>query len=216
MTRHRLSLRPCTAPPSCSLQPLLKLSLLILRPSLFQFVSIVSPLLNHGNPIFEPLCVFYLFLFCLYFSDRNKLQLKSLFAIWSLSPQRFHYSFFLSIVSWQYQKNSIILILVLCLLCVTPLVCSSYSSFAPLAVFTFLQQLMTKNCELFTHTLVLQCSPSTSSHQPQTTHVFADSRRTLLCHALRICVAHAPTEFCPFSLLDEASTQTASVVSIHH
>ena len=75
MPRHRFSLRPCTAPPSCSLQPLLKLSLLSLRPSLLQFVSIVSPLLNHGNPIFEPVCVFYLFLFCLYFSDRNELQL---------------------------------------------------------------------------------------------------------------------------------------------
>ena len=61
--------------PSCSLQPLLKWSLLSLRPSLLQFVSIVSPLLNHGNPIFEPVCLFYLFLFCLYFSDSNKLQL---------------------------------------------------------------------------------------------------------------------------------------------
>jgi len=40
---HGLSLRPCTAPLSCSLQPLLKLSLLSLRPSLLQFVSIVSP-----------------------------------------------------------------------------------------------------------------------------------------------------------------------------
>ena len=53
MPRHRLSLCPCTAPLSCSLQHLLKLSLLSLRPSLLQFVSIVSPLLNHGNPIFE-------------------------------------------------------------------------------------------------------------------------------------------------------------------
>jgi len=44
---------PCTFPLSCSLQPLLKLSLLSLRPSLLQFVSIVSLLLNHGNPIFE-------------------------------------------------------------------------------------------------------------------------------------------------------------------
>ena len=34
MPRHRLSLRPCTAPPSCSLQHLLKLSHLSLRPSL--------------------------------------------------------------------------------------------------------------------------------------------------------------------------------------
>ena len=38
-----LSLRPCTAPLSCSLQHLLKLSLLSVRPSLLQFVSIVSP-----------------------------------------------------------------------------------------------------------------------------------------------------------------------------
>jgi len=29
---------------------------------------------------------------------------KSLFAIWSLSPQRFHYYFCLSIVSWQYRN----------------------------------------------------------------------------------------------------------------
>jgi len=44
---------------------------------------------------------------------------KSLFAIWSLSPQQFHYYFCFSIVSWQYQKYSTILIVVLCLLCVT-------------------------------------------------------------------------------------------------
>jgi len=90
---------------------------------------------------------------------------KSLFAIWSLSPQRFRYYFYLSIVSWQYQqeKCSTILILVLCLLCVTPLVCSSYSSFAPSSSFFSWWQ---KDCELFTHTLVLQCSPSTSSRQP--------------------------------------------------
>ena len=50
---------------------------------------------------------------------------KSLFAIWSLSPQQFYYYFYLSIVSEQYRKYSTILILVLCLLCVTPLVCSS-------------------------------------------------------------------------------------------
>jgi len=43
---------------SCSLQPLLKLSFLSLRPSLLQFVSIVSLLLSHGNLIFEPVCVF--------------------------------------------------------------------------------------------------------------------------------------------------------------
>ena len=57
-TRCRLSLRPWTAPLSCRLQPLLKLSLLSLRPSLLQFVSIVLLLLDHGNPIFEPVCGF--------------------------------------------------------------------------------------------------------------------------------------------------------------
>ena len=46
-----------------------------LRPFLLQLVSIVSSLLNHRNPIFEPVCVFYPFLNCLYFSDRNELQL---------------------------------------------------------------------------------------------------------------------------------------------
>jgi len=76
---------------------------------------------------------------------------KSLFAIWSLLPQRFHYYYFLSIVSWQYRKflfhhsdtcavssvfNTVGL-LILIKLC---------------PVFTFLQQLLTKNCALFTHT----------------------------------------------------------------
>ena len=89
---------------------------------------------------------------------------KFLFAIWSLSPQRFNFYCFLSMVSWQYQKYSTILILVLCLLCVTPLVCSSYSSFAPSS--PFFSSWWQNDCELFTHTLVLQCSPSTSSHQP--------------------------------------------------
>ena len=58
-------------------QPLrhLKVSLLSFRPSLLQFVSIISLLLNRENPIFEPVCVLYLFLFCLYFSDRNDFQL---------------------------------------------------------------------------------------------------------------------------------------------
>jgi len=42
MTRHRLSLCPCTAPLSCSLQPLLNLSFLSPRPSVLQFVLIVS------------------------------------------------------------------------------------------------------------------------------------------------------------------------------
>jgi len=146
------------------------------------------------------LCVCFTFSsFAFIFLIEMNFSFKSLFAIWSLSPQLFHYYFFLSIVSWQYKKYSTILILVLCLLCVTPLVCSYYSSFAPSS--PFFSSWWQKNCELCTHTLVLQCSPSTSSHQPQTTHVFADSRIALLCNALRICVAHVPTELCPFSLL---------------
>ena len=60
----------------------------------------------------------------------------------------------------------------LCLLCVTPLVCSSNSSFALSS--PLFSSWWPKHCELFTHPLVLQCSPSTSSCQPQTTHVFAD------------------------------------------
>ena len=112
-----------------------------------------------------------------------------------------------AMMTWQYQKYSTILILVLCLLCVTPLVCSSYSSFAPSSPQVFFSSWWQEDYDLFTHTLrlVLPCSPSTSLRQPQTTrwHVlwFADSRITLRCHALRICVAHAPSESCPISLL---------------
>ena len=96
---------------------------------------------------------------------------ESLFAMGSLSPQRFYYYFNLSIVSWQYQKYWTILILVLFLLCVTPLICSSYSSFAPSS--SFFSSWWQRDCELFTHTLVLQCSRSTSSRQPQTTQLAA-------------------------------------------
>ena len=56
-TRHRLSLRPCTAPLFCSLQHLLNLSLLSLRPSLLEFVWIVSPhstCLRFGFPAPQP------------------------------------------------------------------------------------------------------------------------------------------------------------------
>jgi len=95
-----------------------------------------------------------------------KLSFESLITIWSLSPQRFHDGFYLSIVSWQYQKYWTILILVLCLLRVMPLVCSSYSSFAPSP--PFFSSWWQKGCEIFTNAFVLQCSPSTSSRQPQT------------------------------------------------
>ena len=57
--RHAVGSHSALALPlSCSLQTLLRLSLLSLRPSLLQFVSIVSLLLNHRNPILEPVCVF--------------------------------------------------------------------------------------------------------------------------------------------------------------
>jgi len=57
ITRHRLSLHPCAAPLSCSLQPLLKMLLWSLGPPLLQFVSTASLLLDHGNLIFESVCV---------------------------------------------------------------------------------------------------------------------------------------------------------------
>jgi len=123
---------------------------------------------------------------------------KSLFSIWSLSPQRFHYFFvyysFLAVSEIFNHSNT----------CAVPSVCNAVGLLILLKlrpVFTFLQQLITKNCELLTRTLFLQCSPSALSRQPQTTHVFADSRIALLCHALRICVEHAPTQSCPFFLL---------------
>ena len=134
---QQLSLRPCTAPLSSSLQPLLKLSLLSLRPSLLQTVSIISLFESQKSDLGTCACVFTFFSFAFAFLiEMNfRVSFKSLFAILSSSPQRFLHSFYLSTVSWQYQKYSTILILVLYLLCVTPLVCSSYSSFAPSSPF---------------------------------------------------------------------------------
>ena len=89
-------------------------------------------------------------------SDRNKFQLQvpvCNLVQQSLSSQQFHYYFYLSIVSWQYQKYWPILILVLCLLCVTPLVCSFYLSFD--LSLPFFSSWWQKDCELLTHTLVL-------------------------------------------------------------
>jgi len=77
------------------------------------------------------LCLFFPFsLLTLLFWWKWIFSFKTLFAIWLFSPQRFHYHVYLSVVSWQYQKCWTIPILVQCLLCVMPLVCSSYSSFA--------------------------------------------------------------------------------------
>ena len=75
----RLSLRPCTAL-SCNLQPLLKLSLFNLGPSVVQFVSIVH-FCWITETQFLNLCVYlYLFLFCLCFSDRNDSELQQGFS----------------------------------------------------------------------------------------------------------------------------------------
>ena len=117
------------------------------------------------------MCVFTLISSAFAFLTEMIANFKSLFAIWPISPERSHYYFNLNINSWQYKKYSTILILVL----TVPFVCNAVGLlilFKLCPVFTFLQQLMTINCELFTHTLVLQCFPSTSSCQPQTTRVF--------------------------------------------
>ena len=89
------------------------------------------------------------------FQIEMNFSFKSLFSIWSLSPQRFNYYFYFSIVSWQYQKWSTILILVLCLLCVTMLVCSSYSSFAPSSPFFSMMLLC---CSLASWSFILRKS----------------------------------------------------------
>jgi len=95
----RPSFRPCTAPLSCSLQPLLELSLscslqLLLKLSLLSLGPLCSNLsqLFHCCWITETrslnLCVcFYLFLFCLCFSDTNALHLQvpdDVILIWRL------------------------------------------------------------------------------------------------------------------------------------
>jgi len=83
------------------------------------------------NPIFEPVCLFTFSSYAFAFLIETHFNFKCLFAIWSLSPQRSHYYFYRSIGSRQNQKNWSIVIPVMCLLCVTLLVCSSYASFAP-------------------------------------------------------------------------------------
>jgi len=132
---------------------------------------------------------------------------KSLFPIWSLS-QQFHYYFYLSIVSWQYQKYSTILILVMCLLCVTSLVCSSYFSLAP--SWPYFSSCWQKHCELFTHTLVLQCSPSTSSRQPQISRVlnFFSTYGSMECH----CPGRADFFYFPGENIDIYSRHVRTIL----
>jgi len=85
-------------------------------------------------------CVFTFSYSAFAFVIEMNFSFKSLFAIWSLSPQRFHYYFFVSTVSWQYQIN-------LSDDCAVPSVCNAVGLLNLLKlypVYTFLQQLMTK------------------------------------------------------------------------
>jgi len=54
--------------------------------------------------LFICVCVFIFPFSAFAFLIGLKFSFKSLFAIWSLSTQRFHYYFYLGMVSWQYQK----------------------------------------------------------------------------------------------------------------
>jgi len=92
-------------------------------------------------------CVFTFACSTFTFLIEMSFNFKSLFAIWSLSPRRFYYCFYLGVVSWKCQKYWTILILLLCLLCVTHNLCPA---------FNFLQQLITKGLwRIYTYT----CSP---------------------------------------------------------
>ena len=103
--------------------------------------------------------------------------------------------------------------------CAVPSVCNAVGllvllKLCPVFKFTFPQQLMTKQNVSHVHihlfSSVLYRRRRVSPRQPESleclshTEVnseFADSKIVLLCRALRICVAHAPTESCPFCLL---------------
>jgi len=121
----RLWIRPCTAPLSCSLQPLLKLSFLSLAPSLPICLNHCTLAESRKPDLWTFVCVFTFTSSAFAFLTEMDFSFESLFVICPLLLQRFHYDFYLSIVSWQYQKFwTILIILVLCLLCVTPLVSS--------------------------------------------------------------------------------------------
>jgi len=160
---YRLSLRPCTTPLSCSLQPLLKLLLLSLRPSLLQCVSIVSlncfTLAESQKPdVWNGVCVFTFSssAFTLKVSDRNESQLKfpmfNLVVITTLTPQLLLLEHsFLAVSAILNHSNT----------CAVSSVCNAVGprllillKLCP--VFTFLQQLMAKGLRvIYTYT----CSP---------------------------------------------------------
>jgi len=113
------------------------LLLLSLGPSLLQFASIVSLLLNHGNPIFKPVCVFTVsssaFAFLI---DEMDFIFESLFAAAIPLLLSFYYGFFA--VSEILNHSDICAVSSLCNavgLLILHKLCPA---------FTFLQQLMTK------------------------------------------------------------------------
>jgi len=142
----RLPLRPCTAPLSCSLQPLLKLSLLNL--------TISAPICFNRAPSWFRLtlaesrksdlwiCV-YVFTFSssvLAHLIEMDFSIESLFAMWSLSPQRSHYYFYFGFLAVSEVLNHSDT-------CAVPSVCNTVGLLILLKLchaITFLQQLMTK------------------------------------------------------------------------
>ena len=90
--------------------------------------------------------------FALAFLIEEDFSFMSLFAIWSVSPHRCHCYFSFIIVSWQCQKYWTILTLLLCLLCVTLLVGSSYFVLHS----PFFSSWWPRDCELYKHTLVFK------------------------------------------------------------
>jgi len=99
-------------------------------------------MLEHGNPIFEPVCVFLPFLFCLCFSDKNELQLQvpvcNLVVITTAIPLLlFPWCGFLAVSEIFNHFDT----------CAVPFMCNAVGFLILLKlcpVFTYLQQLMTK------------------------------------------------------------------------
>jgi len=90
---------------------------------------------------------------------------------------------------------------VLCLLCVTPLVCSSYSSFAPSS--SFFSSWWQKNCDLFTHTLVLLCLLDGICCTCPVTSVVANCWRCRCFVRFMWLLASLTSSMCPFIVLGE-------------
>jgi len=171
-------------------------------------------LTNHGNPIFEPVCVFYLFIFCLFFLIETNFSFKSLLGIWLLSPQRFHYYFYLGIFFLGSIRNVQPFWYLCCTFCVY---CRWFAHLTQALPRLHLSS--AADDKKIVSCLQVRLSPLTSSCQPLMSHVFADSRIALLCHALHIWVAHAPPESCPSFLLVHCTFRACSrncLPLLHH